>query len=713
MKKILLFFLLLIPSSIAAQYQYSYFQDPQQQWQQSNVNINETTIEIHPKGNFAEVELFVSFSAVSPGQFDESDQIELVEYFNLPEDVAVSDLWLWFGDEILKAHILNRWSAGRIYEDIVDRRQDPAILYKNSESAYELRVYPFKPDQERKIKISFLLPVDITGNSSTIRIPTPFHPLASDILEDATIRYWSEKDSPELSVTGQKELNFEALDDSTGAQYWEAVIEKDSVQNGFINFSETSQNTSTYLGISENDGEKFYSLSFIPSEIIDLGVTKEVAIILDFTASNTSLLKTDFFDLAEETTGSNFRETDNFTVIYSDLSAKSASDTWVTASNENISNIFNSIDLSEVSSISNLNGLLAKGIDFIEENGGTGELLLITSSDSYWEFEDANALSETIFNYGSEGTPKITIIDVQDNSIPYNYGNGKEFRGNEYLYNILSKETGGELYNYGDSNNLIELISMGFQSLEGVIENFDLQINFESGFTYNRFSNSSEVKLPLNAVFTQTGKYYGELPLTINFKGSFADSIITQNVEVSDSDTLGSSLKRYWTSRKIHQMENDSPSNEEIATIIDYSVDNRIMSRYTSFLALEPQDTSRINQETNGDGGTIISIEDEIDDDPESFNVDSLYAYPNPFNPTVNIQVELSQFWNSSNSSITIYNMLGQEVATLNTSSFDGQKSFTVQWNTQGGINRIATGIYIVRVQTPWTVKTIKITFLK
>lgn len=132
------------------------------------------------------------------------------------------------------------------------------------------------------------------------------------------------------------------------------------------------------------------------------------------------------------------------------------------------------------------------------------------------------------------------------------------------------------------------------------------------------------------------------------------------------------------------------------------------MSQYTSFLALEPGDSTLLENEE----GDVIetSVENDL---PESFKIDSVYAYPNPFNPMVNIGVELTQPWNSLNSSIIVYNMLGQVVAKLNTSQFDGSRTFIVQWDVHQASSAIATGIYLVRVITPYANKNLKITYLK
>jgi hypothetical protein len=70
--------------------------------------------------------------------------------------------------------------------------------------------------------------------------------------------------------------------------------------------------------------------------------------------------------------------------------------------------------------------------------------------------------------------------------------------------------------------------------------------------------------------------------------------------------------------------------------------------------------------------------------------------YPNPFNPITTIRFALPKL---SNVTIKIYNLLGQEVATL----VEGVREagfYTQQWNghNQYG-NQVATGVYFYRIE--------------
>lgn len=700
--------LVLLPILSFAQYDYLGISNPDRTWDSYPVNIHESVFEIHDKGTFSEVELFISFAASDSNYFSKNELLEMFSFFHLDDAVTVSDLWLWWGDELMIAHIIDRWTANRVYESIVDRQQDPAILYKDSPTSYEMRVYPFSRGQIRKLKISFLIPNNNIQNSSSISLPTNFHELAEEIVEDPIIRYFSEEE-PEIAFSNGLNQNFTSGLDSLGRRFWQTTLDATLISPDLKMNVQRDGTNEIYLSSYTDTDDKYYSLSFTPKDVLEFTASKKVLVMIDYAGSNTSLSKTEIIQEIRTSLKEHFDDIDRFNFLYSTVSEQVLlADNWLAATDSNIDSLFDEIDQTDILSVSNLDDILIDGINFINDNGA-GELLLITSSDSYNSFQDANSFIESVIRYAEDDLPKITILDIQNQDIEYNYRNGIPYRGNDYLNGIIVRESGGELINYQDHQNLYSRFTTAFNSLQGSITNYTIYATFDGGFSYANFTSNNTQKLSLNSSFIQVGKYYGDLPMNIQFTGSIGDTVFNKQLVVNESTPIDSSLKRYWVGRNIDKLEKSNPSNEEIATIIGHSMDNRLMSQYTSFLAILPEDTVLIDQSREEDGGVINST----DESPDTFKIESLTAYPNPFNPNVNIEVKLSEPWDATNSKIVIYNMIGQKVATLNTSQFNGLTSFTVNWDVGLNNSHLATGVYLVSVQTPNTNKKIKITYLK
>ena len=107
--------------------------------------------------------------------------------------------------------------------------------------------------------------------------------------------------------------------------------------------------------------------------------------------------------------------------------------------------------------------------------------------------------------------------------------------------------------------------------------------------------------------------------------------------------------------------------------------------------------------------GSISSILLGIDDlIPMEFSLSN--AYPNPFNPTVNIDFEIPE---QSDINIKIFDLLGRNVFT-HKQVFSAPGKYRFKWH---GVNNsgllISSGIYLVTIQYKTNLYKQKITFLK
>lgn len=81
--------------------------------------------------------------------------VEGTYIFPLPEDAAVSSFDMWVDGKKLEGKLLTRDEARRIYEDIVRRQKDPALLEYMGRGAFQARIFPIPPRGERRIELSY------------------------------------------------------------------------------------------------------------------------------------------------------------------------------------------------------------------------------------------------------------------------------------------------------------------------------------------------------------------------------------------------------------------------------------------------------------------------------------------------------------------------------------------------------------------------------
>lgn len=136
--------------------------------------IDEATLVVEPYGAYSEQSLYIKYS--DHGQFP-GRKVLVTHKFDLPEGAVVNDLWLWIGDSVMQALILERKHAQVIWDTITSFKRDPAFLTKTN-NQYELKVYPLESGSFRKVKINYVVPNKFLNKTPYIDCSYKF--LASD-----------------------------------------------------------------------------------------------------------------------------------------------------------------------------------------------------------------------------------------------------------------------------------------------------------------------------------------------------------------------------------------------------------------------------------------------------------------------------------------------------------------------------------------------------
>ncbi|MBL7062841.1 MAG: VWA domain-containing protein [Anaerolineae bacterium] len=109
------------------------------------------------------IENQVAVTCVEQEFLNECDwEVEGTYVFPLPEGAAVSEFVMWVDGEPVEGEILPADEARAIYEDIVRRQRDPALLEYVGRSAVQARIFPIPPGGSRKVELEYsqVLPVD-------------------------------------------------------------------------------------------------------------------------------------------------------------------------------------------------------------------------------------------------------------------------------------------------------------------------------------------------------------------------------------------------------------------------------------------------------------------------------------------------------------------------------------------------------------------------
>jgi Ca-activated chloride channel family protein len=107
--------------------------------------------------------------------------------FPIPERASVSRFTLDIDGRTVEAELLDAEKARRIYEDIVRRMKDPALLEYAGRGAFRARIFPIPPGGERRITLRYEEEVPRNGTLFSYRYPLDTEKFSSRPIEEVTV----------------------------------------------------------------------------------------------------------------------------------------------------------------------------------------------------------------------------------------------------------------------------------------------------------------------------------------------------------------------------------------------------------------------------------------------------------------------------------------------------------------------------------------------
>ena len=671
-------------------------QDPKNTWRIYSADIKEALISIKPHGLFIEYGIYLSYSAPDDFGLTPKDTFEVQHYFQLPEKAIVNDSWLWVNDNIMQAKVLDRWSAFNIYEGIVNRRRDPSILYKNTETNYEFRIFPLAGGKNiRKVKISFLVPADWKDGRLSSDLPLSMFNGAGKVPDLKLIAYEnSEWNSPSLSISP----GFQQEADSLLGPIKTAVIKSSDLksqsaisivyhgaQKGGIYFSHYADKNKTDEGI--------YQLAVNPKALLPANSKKprKILILIDHDESSSLATSEELLRGIKMNLLSNLEPGDSFNIFYNKLTIKKISQDWLPADSASIN-----YSLSQITpgSTSSLKAGLSASYEFLNRHPG-GSLLVFSADQSLSNQAVGQKFKDELVREYKYLAPTF-VVDYANFSTTLTWYNGTYYYGNELFYLILTTNTLGNqihILKYPENLSLQKAITEMLYSIDNNQfgdKSIELTLKPLNGACFDRIEYNSSAENPSKPIL-QCGRYKGSLPIQLETT-VVANGEIHFNSLILPVYTANVSNEKFiqiLAGLKINDQEaRGTLSNTQITNLISFSKQNRVLSRYTAFLALEPgmQEicTSCINETKTG--GTV-SIDGTRKDSLE------VTVFPNPFTTSVTFEIEASGL--SNDIELSIYNAQGQAIVHFENPPISDNK---IRLNWDGG--QFPAGFYYFNVQT-------------
>ena len=116
--------------------------------------------------------------------------------FPIPKGAHLDKFTMRIGDKDMEAELLDAAKARAIYEDIVRRQKDPALLEYTGRAAFRVRIFPIEPHSRKKVNIAYTELLKVDSGLATYLYPLNTEKFSAQPLKTVTMRVTINEDAP-------------------------------------------------------------------------------------------------------------------------------------------------------------------------------------------------------------------------------------------------------------------------------------------------------------------------------------------------------------------------------------------------------------------------------------------------------------------------------------------------------------------------------------
>jgi len=507
--------------------------------------------------------------------------VEGTYIFPLPAGAAVSSFTLWIDGEPVEGKVLDREQARQIYQEIVRKLQDPALLEYIDRGAVQASIFPIEPGESRRIELEYTQVLEADQGLIGYRYPLNTEKFSAQPLEQVSIAVQVFSADPVRAVySPSHQVDIVRSDDfefRVGYEAADVTPDRDFELFYSVTQDEIGLNLLSFRDPESEDPDGTFLLLVAPSFQADPDrrVDKDLILVLDQSGS----MEGEKFRQAQEA----------LTFVLDHL---------------NSGDRFNIIAFS--TGTDSFAGGLRLADEAAEAKRWVQSLTAVGSTDINRALLEAVAQADrerpTIVIFLTDGLPTegVTeaeqILDNLQEAAPsslrlFTFGVG--FDVDTFLLDSLANEHHGAASYLSPGQSIDEAVSAFYEKVSTPVLT-NLELEFGNQIVFDLYPD------PLPDLFAGgqlvlVGRYRDSGDLTIRLSGEVNGEPQTFSYEGQRLRSSGGPefLPRLWATRKIgallSQIRLDGPNQELVDQIVRLSIRYGIVTPYTSYLVTEPQ----------------------------------------------------------------------------------------------------------------------------
>ncbi|MCP5521417.1 MAG: VWA domain-containing protein [Verrucomicrobiales bacterium] len=117
-----------------------------------------------------------------------SRQLEGYYIFPVPKGTQLDAFSMEVGGEMLPAELLDAGKARRLYEDIVRKHRDPALLEYADRDLFKVRIFPIEPHSTKRVKLSYTQVLTADAGMVEYRYPLNTEKFSAAPIQDVSVK---------------------------------------------------------------------------------------------------------------------------------------------------------------------------------------------------------------------------------------------------------------------------------------------------------------------------------------------------------------------------------------------------------------------------------------------------------------------------------------------------------------------------------------------
>lgn len=509
------------------------------------------------------------------------NQMQGYYYFPIPKDASIDHFSMFINGKETEGEILDAAKAKKIYEDIVRRMQDPALLEYTNQAMFRVRIFPIQPRAEQRVKLTYSQTLE--KDNGTIAYPFPFK---HQLVKQAAIGQASFK--IDIKSTGKlktvycptHEVEINRKDDHLATIGYEGKAIKSADDFKLYYSTDDSDVGFSMLNYNDQSEDGFFFLNISPGFGEDQKIVeKDIVFVLDCSGSMAGE-KMEQARKALRFCVANLNEGDRFNIIRFSTEANSLFELPLNAKSSNLAKANEYIKRLKPIGGTNIDEALEIALSGKKSNDRPYFVVFMTDGKP--------TLGET----NSDALLKKVKKSNTDNTRIFTFGIGSEL--NTHLLDKLTEMTNAyRTYVLPDED--IEIKVSNFYTKVASPMLTDLKLDFDNNISISEVYPKNLPDLFKGSTLSLLGRYHGKgiSKVTLSGKVNGKTKKFTYDMVFAEKETDHQFIPPLWGARTVgyllDQVRLHGESKEVKEEITRLAKKYGIITPYTSYLILEDE----------------------------------------------------------------------------------------------------------------------------